>query len=455
MSSAIGLVGVVALILANALFVAVEFALVAVDRSQVALAVERGSRSARMVDGIIRHLSFNLSGAQLGITVCSLALGVLSEPVVAPLLEPLFGPLRHDTAVAVSIVAALALTTVVQMVVGELVPKGVAVARPLPTALATVPAFRVFVAVFRPVVVVCDAAADRLLRLVGVQPAEELSTVRSREELHRLVRTSQEGGTLVDQAALLLDRSFRFREKTAADALTPRMEIAALPVDGDTGELLDESERTGLSRFPLTDGDLDHIVGVVHVKDLFGIDPARRRDTPLHEIVRPVVMVPESLELGDLLVRLQDESGQFAVVLDEYGATAGIITLEDLVEELVGDISDEHDQANREPLVRRWAGAHLLSGRLHRDEVEEACGFAVPDGPYETLAGYVLDRLGSIPEVGDGFTERGWSIEASEMDGHRVAVVRLVAPPPGWLPESDRSRGIAPIERPDGGGQQR
>ena len=437
MSTAIGLLGVVALILANGLFVAAEFALVAVDRSQVAVEVERGSRAARMVDGILHRLSFSLSGAQLGITLCSLGLGVLSEPVVAPVLEPIFGPLDHSTAVTASVVAALLLTTVVQMVVGELIPKGVAVARPLPTSLAMAAPFGFFVTIFRPVIVVCNAAADGLLRLVGLEPAEELHTVRSRDELHRLVQTSHEGGTLVLQAADLLDRSFRFREKTAADALTPRMEIEALPIDADAGDLLDASERTGLSRFPVTDGDLDDILGVVHVKDVLGIDPARRRSAPLRELVRPVAMVPESSELGDLLLQLQDESGQFAVVLDEYGATAGIITLEDLVEEIVGDISDEHDPAGTEPLVRRWQGAHLLSGRLHPDEVEEACGFEIPHGPYETLAGFVLERLGSIPSVGDGFTERGWSLEVSEMDERRVAVVRLVAPPPGWLAEGD------------------
>lgn len=440
MSSALGLLAVVALIMANAVFVAVEFALVAVDRSQVTVAVERGSRAARVVDVLLHDLSFNLSAAQLGITICSLALGVLAEPIVAPLIEPAFGPLDPEVALGASIAAALGLTTFVQMVAGELVPKGVAVARPLRTALAVSPLLRVFVAVFRPVIVISDAAADILLRVVGVQPADELSTVRSREELHRLVRTSQEGGTLLDEAADLLDRSFRFREKSAADALTPRTEIAALAQEGTCGDLLDASESTGLSRFPLTDGDLDGIVGVVHVKDVLGIDAPRRRDTPLRDIARPVAMVPESLELGELLVRLQEEGGQFAVVLDEYGATAGIITLEDLVEEIVGDIADEHDQPATQPLVRRWAGAHLLSGRLHPDEVSDACGFQVPEGRYETLAGFALDRLGSIPEAGDGFTERGWSVEVSEMDGNRIAVLRLVAPPPGWLPESDNRR---------------
>ena len=211
--------------------------------------------------------------------------------------------------------------------------------------------------------------------------------------------------------------------------------MKAIQADAEVGDLIEITRQTGLSRLPVYGTDLDDVIGVVHIKDVLGIAPSQRRSTPLADVVRPVVMVPESTELGDLLVQLQDESGQFAVVLDEYGATAGIITLEDLVEEIVGDIADEHDPTTV-PRVRRWQGAHLVSGRLHPDEVVEACGFEVPDGPYETLAGYVLNVLGSVPEVGDGFSDRGWSVEVAEMDQRRVAVVRLVAPPPGWLPES-------------------
>jgi CBS domain containing-hemolysin-like protein len=432
-SSAVGLLAVLLLILTNALFVATEFALVAVDRTQVDLRAEQGSRPARMAAAVIRRLSYNLSGAQLGITLCSLGLGVLAEPVVATLIEPVLGHvLSARAALTWSVVLALLFTTVVQMVVGELIPKGIAVARPLSTTLALAPPFRFFALVFRPVIVVCDAAADRLLRLAGMVPAEELSTVRSREELRHLVRTSQEGGTLRGQAADLLDRSFRFREKNVADALTSRMEVRTLPLDGTTGDLLDASEETGLSRFPVTGEDLDDIVGVVHVKEVLGLHPERRRGEPLSRLVRPVLVVPESRELGPLLVELQDAGGQFAVVLDEYGSTAGIITLEDLMEELVGDIADEHDPQTQELRVRRWGGAHLLSGRLHPDEVRDACGFEMPEGDYDTLAGFVLERLGRIPDPGDVVTQDGWTVEVSEMDHHRVATLRLLAPPPTW-----------------------
>jgi CBS domain containing-hemolysin-like protein len=249
---------------------------------------------------------------------------------------------------------------------------------------------------------------------------------------------------LDQQAADLLDRSFRFREKHAADAMTPRPAVRALPLDATTADLLAASDDTGLSRFPVHREELDDVVGVVHVKDVLGLPPERRSAEPLARLVRPVLMVPESRDLGSLMVEMQDEDGQFAVVLDEYGSVAGIITLEDLVEEIVGDIADEHDPQMAVPPVRTWAGAHLLSGRLHHDEVETACGFDVPEGEYETLAGFVLDRLGRIPEVGDGFTHDGWSLEVTEMDGHRVATVSLVAPATQEVVEPGGVPGAAP-----------
>ena len=431
MNLALGLAAVILLIVANAFFVAVEFALVAVDRTGLELRAAEGSRPARTALGLLRRLSFNLSGAQLGITIASLALGVLAEPVVAVALEPLVGRVvADDSALGVSVVIAIALTTVVQMVVGELVPKSVAVARPLETSLRLAVAFNGFVAVLRPVISVSNFAANALLRLVGVEPAEELSSVRSREELRRLVHTSREGGTLRPQAAELLQRTFRFGEKSAADALTPRVSVEALALDSSVAELLARSAGTGLSRFPVHGGDLDHIVGVVHVKEALGLPREDRSTAALASLVRPVAMVPESKPLDDLMVELQQNAAHLAVVLDEYGGTAGIITLEDLVEEIVGDIADEHDPDSALPAVRAWRGAHVLSGRLHHDEVLEACGFVMPRGEFETLAGFALDRLGRLPDVGDTFDHDGWQFQVSEMDGHRIASLRVVAPPP-------------------------
>jgi len=434
-SIALGLIGVVLLILANAFFVVAEFAYVAVDRTQVAIAAQTGSRPARLAASILRRMNYHLSGAQLGITFTSLALGVLAEPVVAPLIEPIFGTfLSESGAIAWSVVLALLLTTVAQMVVGELIPKSVAVSRPLSTALRVAAPFRIFVAVFRPAIAACNGIANGILSLVGMETTEELSSTRSRQELRRLVQSSQERGTLLEHAAVLLDRAFRFRDKTAADAMTPRPDVRGLPEGATTADLLAASSTSGLSRFPVFgdtgEHDLDEVVGVVHVKDILGIPPERRTSTPLVDLIRPVLMVPESKPLDDLMEELQPESGQFAVVLDEYGSLAGIVTLEDLVEEIVGDISDEHDPVVPRTTSRRWAGAHMLSGRLHRDEVEEACGLDFPEGDYETLAGFVLDQLGSIPTVGMGLAYQGWQLEVAEMDGRRIALVRVVAPPP-------------------------
>ncbi|MCP4434310.1 MAG: HlyC/CorC family transporter [Actinomycetia bacterium] len=427
-----GLLVGLALILANAFFVAAEFAFVAVDRTRLELRAEEGSRAARTALRLLTKLSFNLSGAQLGITITSLALGLLAQPVVAKAIEPLVaGVVGEASALAVSVVIALLLTTVVQMVIGELIPKSVAVARPLVMTLQVAAPYRLYAMVFKPVIAVCNSSANALLRLVGVEPTEELLEVRSREELRRLVRTSREGGTIRSQTAELLDRSFRFGNKTAADALTPRVDVQALPLDSEVGDLMDLSGETGISRFPVHGGDLDTLLGVVHIKEVLGLPRERRRTAPLSVLMRPVAMVPETKPLDELLDELQDAAAHLAVVLDEYGGTAGIITVEDLVEEIVGDIADEHDVESSIPAAQAWRGAHLLSGRLHPDEVRDACEFEVPEGEYETLAGFVLDRLGRIPDIGEGFAHDGWQLSVAEMDGHRVATVRVVSPPPG------------------------
>ena len=439
-SLAVGLLAVVLLVAANAFFVAVEFAIVAEDRTQVRIQAEQGSRRAGVVAGMLEHLSFHLSGAQFGITIVSLGLGVLAEPVVAPLVAPgLEAVLGERSGVAWSVAVALVLTTVVQMVVGELVPKGIAVARPMDTTMRLAPAMRIFDTVFRPVIAVCNASAERLLRLVGMEPAEELSGVRSREELQRLVRNAEVHGSMEPKQAELLDRAFRFGEKNAADAMTPRQQVETLPVDGTTGDLLDASRRTGLSRFPVVSGDIDGIEGVVHVKDVLGLPPERRRSEPLASLLRRVRMVPETLGLDELMETLQVEAGQFAVVLDEFGSVAGIVTLEDLVEEIVGEISDEHDLVVA-PVRRTWGGAYLLSGRLHPDEVRDECGLVLPEGDYDTLAGFVLAELGRIPAPGDGFEFAGWAVSVTAMDARRVDTVRLVAPVPGFEGAEDVGR---------------
>jgi CBS domain containing-hemolysin-like protein len=425
--TALGLLAVTLLILANGVFVAAEFALVAADRARVDALAEEGSRRARLVRSLLRRLSVELSGAQLGITITSLLLGFLAQPVIAQLLEPLVRSVLSEGAVrAVSIALALVLATVLQMVVGELTPKTVAIAKPEGTALWLAPFLQVYGIVFGPVIRLLNGAANWSVRRLGIEPREELESVRSLPELARLLSASAEEGTIGDNASTLFARSVRFAEKTAADALVPRVRVSALAVDDHVADLVTLAAATGFSRFPVYRVDLDDIVGVVLVKTVHGLAPDARATTTIGEIMTDVVAVPETRSLSGLLADMRDARNHLVVVVDEYGGTAGIITLEDVVEEIVGEIDDEYDRPEpRLTDVARAVGPWVLSGSLHPDEVAEVTGFEPPEGEYETLAGFVLDRLGRIPEVGDGFAFGDWRLEVTAMDGLRVATVAV------------------------------
>lgn len=430
----LGGAAVLALIALNAFFVAAEFAIVTVDRNRLRSAAVEGDRRAGIVESLVERLSYTLSGIQLGITLCSLALGVLAEPVIARFVEPLFGGLLGErTSTVIAVVFAIALATIAQMVLGEIIPKSVAVAKPLETARSTAPPFAVFMVVFRPFVAVSSAVTSWIVRLVGIEPTEVVGSARTRDELRRMLVSSAQSGSIDREDAALLARTFAFADKTAADALTPRVSIRALPRTGTVGEMIELSKESGFSRFPIIADGLDEIVGVVHIKDVLSIPPRERADHPLEDLCRPVLAIPESKDLESLMEQLQGADGQFAVVIDEYGGTEGIITVEDLVEEIVGEISDEYDHVNIVPTVRRWGGAHLLSGLLHPDDVAEACGLVIPEGDYETLGGFVMQRLGHVPHDGDDFEMDGWRLEVVRMDGHRVDTVKIVAPSPGTL----------------------
>jgi CBS domain containing-hemolysin-like protein len=417
---------------ANGLFVAAEFALVAVDRNRVDRAAEEGSRRARMALGLLRRLSFHLSGAQLGITVTSLLTGFLAEPAVATLLEPALEPLVGETAVrGVSLVVAILLATVVQMVVGELVPKGLAVARPERTAFLLAPFVRVYGIVAGPIIRFLNGAANRTVRLLGVEPKEELSNVGTLSELQVLVRASAEEGTLDDSASALLTRSLRFESKTAGDVLVPRTAVQALESEQTVADLVRLSSETGFSRFPVQGVDLDHLEGIVHVRSAHTVPAAERSATPVTELMQPVLALPESRALDDVLVDLRRAHTHVAVVIDEYGGTAGIVTLEDILEEIVGEIDDEHDPMPARLTRPRRAGEWVVPGSLHPDEVLDQTGLEVPEGEYETLAGFVLERLGRIPDVGDLVHHDGWILEVAAMDRRRVAEVRLRPEPEG------------------------
>jgi CBS domain containing-hemolysin-like protein len=409
------------LIAANAVFVAAEFALVAVDRSRIDLEAEAGGRRARMVRSLLRRLSFHLSGAQLGITVTSLVIGFIAEPTIAAVLDP---PLSAGAA----LVVAFALATLVQMVLGELVPKGVAIARPDGTSRLLAPFLRLYGLVCGPLIRLLDGSANWTVRRLGLEPRDELLDVRTLAELELVIEASKEMGTLPGSASTLLTRSIRFGRKTAVDALIPRTQVEAVGTEETAATLVERAAATGHSRFPVFGADLDDIRGLVLVKAVHGVAPEARRATPVAELMTDVLAVPETRELEDLLLDMRDHRQQLAVVVDEYGGTAGIVTLEDVVEEIVGEIDDEYDVRVPHLIELAAGGRYVVDGALHQDEVEDATGFRPPDGPYETLAGFVLERLGHLPRAGEVVEHDGWRLEVRRMDGHRIADVAIQGP---------------------------
>lgn len=427
--SVLGLVAVGALTLGTAIFVAAEFSLTTLERSQVDHhAAQVGDRIARHITRAHRTLSFQLSGAQLGITITTLITGYIAEPAIANLIEPVLTALGLPRSAAnpVALAVALLLATSLSMVFGELIPKNLAIARPLRTARAVTMPQVWFSSAFRWLITGLNGSANWIVRRFGVEPAEELRSARSPEELGSLVRSSAEHGTLDVGTATLLDRSLRFGDRTAGELMTPRVQVEALRADATVPDLIELAGRSGFSRFPVHGGDLDDVQGVVHVKQVFGVPLSERGTTRVSALARPVLTVPESLDGDTLLERLRGSSLQVALVVDEYGGTAGLVTLEDLVEEIVGDVRDEHDRGEPSPVRRLGRDSWIVSGLLRDDEVAEATGFRMPAGDYETLAGLVLTRLGRIPEVNDEIQVAGWRITVLRMDRHRIAELRVV-----------------------------
>lgn len=424
----VGLLIILLLVAANGFFVAVEFALVAADRSKLDAMAADGSWAAKAAVSARRRLSFHLSGAQLGITVTTLIIGFLSEPIVERLIGPVLEPVPLLSGPTATIVVALALATMFQMVVGELIPKTIAVAKPEATSLALAPLALVVHGALELVIRVLNGAANWTVRRMGMEPQEELADLRTLEELEYLIDSSGASGTLNPAAHVLLTRAIRFGDKTAADALTPRVHVVGLPAQSPVADLVDLARTTNFSRFPVFDQDLDHVGGFVDIAAVFSLSPQERETKQVGELTIEPLIVPETRDLVDIVDDFRSTGFQLAVVVDEHGGTAGILTLEDLLEEIVGEVDDEHDDPT--PLtVGVGAGVLLLAGTLHPDEVEEACGLRLPDGEYETVAGFVLAQLGRIPDVGDGVVHDGWRVQVAEMDGLRIAALRVTEPP--------------------------
>ncbi|MDQ3762422.1 MAG: hemolysin family protein [Actinomycetota bacterium] len=426
--SILGLFGVVALTAGTFIFVAGEFSLTALERSTVDANVRQvGDRRAQHVKHAHSTLSFQLSGAQVGITLTTLLTGYVAEPAIAELIEPGLEWARVPSGAVdeVSLGIALTLATGLSMVFGELVPKNLAVARPLSTARQVAGVLNAFSTAFRWLISALNGSANWIVRRLGIEPAEELRSARSPQELGSLVRSSAQQGTLDQGTATLLDRSLRFGERTAEELMTPRVRVQALRADATVLDLVDAARRTGFSRFPVYGSDLDEVRGVVHVKQAFAVPADKRAVTLVGTLARRVPTVPSSLDGDALLDRLRGQGLQVAIVVDEYGGTAGIVTLEDLVEEIVGDVRDEHDRLEVAQVQPLGEQSWIISGLLRADEVADAVGFVMPEGDYETVAGFVLERLGRIPDVGDEVELDGWRLTVTRMDRRRIADLRL------------------------------
>lgn len=394
---------VVVLIAANALFVAAEFALVTVDRAVVERRAEEGDRRARGVLSALKSLSTQLSGAQLGITITSLVVGFVAEPSIAALLRGPVGltGLSETATTATSFTVAFILATGTQMVFGELVPKNWAIAEPMRVGRAVTGFQRGFTTVTKPLIRVLNGMANAIVRAFGIEPAEELASARSPEELASLAARSGERGTMAAETAELLARSIEFGDRRAADVMTPRPRVRFLNADQPVSEVLALATASGHARFPVMGESVDDVIGMVHFKHAIAVPTQERSTTQIREIVHELPAVPASMELDPLLRVLRQAGPQMAVVVDEYGGTDGIVSLEDLIEEIVGEIEDEQDR----PVGRHRAlpdGAWSLSGLLRPDEVEDITQLRLPVAEEtDTVGGLLIEHLGKLPEVGD------------------------------------------------------
>lgn len=402
--SIVSLIGFVALTASTGLFVAIEFALTGLERSTIEQDVHsRGDARSKAVQRDYQQLSFVLSGAQLGITLTTLATGYLAEPILAkfftPLLE-LFGMSEQATQ-PIALVLALIIATLLSMVFGELVPKNLAITNPLQVARLVVRPVNAFNQFFKHFIHFLNASANWTVRKLGIEPADELASARSTQELTALVRNSAESGGLDQNTALVLDRSLKFGETTAGELMTPRSTVETLGATDTVLKLIEIAIETGHSRFPVIRGDLDDTIGIVQYKDAFSVPAAERGKVALEQLARPVPVVPESLDGDAVLNAVRRAGSQVILVADEYGGTAGLITIEDCVEEILGEVYDEHDDAEAERDFQRFGPNWEVAGLVRLDDLAEKVGYHGPEGPYETLGGLVMATLGRIPTVGD------------------------------------------------------
>ncbi|MDV8001063.1 hemolysin family protein [Rhodococcus sp. IEGM 1408] len=398
----LGILAILAIIAVNGYFVAQEFAYMSVDRNRLKARAEAGDVAAQRALKVTQRTSFMLSGAQLGITVTGLLVGYVAEPLVGESLGTLLGGVGVPAAVSISVgtVIALVAATVVQMIFGELYPKNLAIASPEPLARRLARSTTIYLTVFGWLIVVFDQAANLLLRLVGVTPVHDLDSTATAEDLDRIVADARSSGDLPENLAVLIDRILDFPDRTVEHAMIPRPQTSVVAPEVTVGEIR-AMMATGHTRYPVVDADQEP-VGIVQLADLLraGADDA----SAVSELMRPPVVVPSLMSLPDALSTLTRSGTQLAAVVDEYGGFAGVVTIEDLAEELVGELTDEHDARFESVIAVEEDGSWRMDGDVHVDEAERALGRQLPHGDYETMAGLVIATHGELPEVGQTVT---------------------------------------------------
>ncbi len=415
------------LTIGTGLFVASEFALVNLDRADLEARRERGETRLAMTIAALKITSTHLSSAQLGITLTTLLTGYTMEPAMSKMMAPMFAAWGVPTTVSgpIATVVAMFVATVLSMIIGELVPKNFALALPRQTAKVVLPFQTLFTTVFKPAIVLLNGSANGILRAMGVEPKEELSGARSAEELSSLVRRSASAGVLEADTASLLNRSLTFARLSADDVMTPRPSVQALSSEETADDVVNLARTTGHSRFPVYGESMDDIIGIVHLKAAIGVPREKRAGVPAAALSTEPLRVPETVHLDVLVSELRSRGYQMAIVVDEYGGTAGIVTLEDLVEEIVGEVLDEHDRMRAG--VIRGKESMTFPGDLRPDELADRAGVHVPEGDvYDTVGGYIMSVLERIPQVGDEVNLADGTLTVQRMDGRRVDRVKFV-----------------------------
>ena len=425
MTASVALLVGLGLLLANGAFVAAEFALLAARRSKIEALAEEGSKAAGHALAGLREISLMLAGAQLGITMASLGLGATAEPALHAGLDALLADTaipRPITAV-VSLVLALGVTVFLHMVVGEMAPKSWAISNPERSALLIARPFRWFVHLLRPFIRFLNGLSNVLVRAAGVEPQDEVAQVHAPADLVLLLEESARRGRIdVDEQALLT-RAIDLSGLDAEAAMVPRPDIVAVAEDAPIDEIERVASASGRSRLPVHGGDLDDVVGVLHVKDVLAVDPDDRDRSHAGHLAGPAMLTPESRPVEELMLDMRSRRQHIALVVDEFGSVSGLVALEDLLEELIGDFEDETDR--RRALRRRADGAVMVPGSLRPDELATHLDIRLPEGDWETVAGYVIARLGRLPEVGDAVDGDEYRLEITRMDGHRVLEVAV------------------------------